>query len=210
MRREREVGRARATPYPARVRIIAGEYRGRRLEAVPGDGTRPMLDRVKESLFSTLQSRFDGARVLDLFAGTGSLGLEALSRGAAHVRLVESHVAALKVLRDNAKALDVVKRVEIVRGDALDPALWDVAGAAPDVVFCDPPYPLLESGPLRRKLFDAIRALVLERMSDGILVFHSPRRVVLASEFGAGLSIEEREYGTSSLWYVERAAEAGA
>lgn len=192
------------------MRIIAGEYRGRRLEAVPGDGTRPMLDRVKESLFSTLQSRFDGARVLDLFAGTGSLGLEALSRGAAHVRLVERHPKALEVLRANAKDLDVLARVEITRGDALDPALWDVAGAAPDVVFFDSPYPMLEQGGVRKMMFDAMRALVLERMSGGVLVFHSPRRVVLASEFGAGLAIEEREYGTSSLWYVERAAEANA
>jgi 16S rRNA (guanine966-N2)-methyltransferase len=191
------------------VRIIAGEYRGRRLGAVPGDGTRPMLDRVKESLFSTLQSRFDGARVLDLFAGTGSLGLEALSRGAAHVRLVESHPKALAVLKANAKQLDVLARIEITRGDALDPALWAVAGEAPDIVFFDSPYPLLEQGGLRPKMFGAMRALVLERMSSGVLVFHSPRRVVLASEFGAGLAVEEREYGTSSLWYVERAT-AGA
>jgi 16S rRNA (guanine966-N2)-methyltransferase len=175
------------------------------LEAVPGDGTRPMLDRVKEALCSTLQQRFDGARVLDLYAGTGSLGLEALSRGASAVRLIERNPKALEVLRGNAQALGVDKRVEIVRGDALDPSLWTVGGGAPELVFFDSPYPLLENGPQRRKLFDAMHMLVTERMQAGVLVFHSPRRVVLASEFGAGIAIEEREYGTSSLWYLARA-----
>jgi 16S rRNA (guanine966-N2)-methyltransferase len=192
------------------VRIIAGEFRGRRLEAVPGEGTRPMLDRIKESLFSTLQPRLEGARVLDLFAGTGGLGFEALSRGAAGVRLIERHPAALKVLRSNAAQLGVSDRVEIMRGDALDSSLWEVAGSSPDLVFFDSPYPLLEQGPLRRRMFEAMRSLVLERMQQGLLVFHSPRRVVLASEFGQGTSVEEREYGTNSLWYVQRAAEAAS
>jgi 16S rRNA (guanine(966)-N(2))-methyltransferase RsmD len=169
-----------------------------------------MLDRIKESLFSTLQPRLAGARVLDLFAGTGSLGFEALSRGAAGVRLIERHPAALKVLRSNAEQLGIVERVEILRGDALDPSLWEVAGSAPDLVLFDSPYPLLEQGPLRRRMFEAMRSLVLERMQDGLLVFHSPRRIVLASEFGRGASVEEREYGTSSLWYLQRAEAAAS
>jgi 16S rRNA (guanine(966)-N(2))-methyltransferase RsmD len=87
------------------VRIIAGEHRGRLLKAPEGKGTRPMLDRVREAIFSTLGERVEDARVLDLFAGTGALGLEALSRGARALRLVERDPRVVALLRENVDAL---------------------------------------------------------------------------------------------------------
>lgn len=196
------------------MRIIAGTLKGRRIEAVPGEGTRPMLDRVRESLFDVLQAQIEGARVLDLFAGTGSLGLEAHSRGAARVRLVESRGDAYAVLKRNCEALGVRGGLELVRGDALDRALWSFESPegplAPTLALLDPPYPILQRYAARRALFEAMRELVLERMSAGVLVYHSPARVVAAREFGAGLELEEREYGTSSLWFVRRAAARAA
>src|SRR5262249_35195318 len=123
------------------VRIIAGELRGRRIAAPQGRGTRPMLDRVREAMFSTLQHAIPDALVLDLFAGSGSLGLEAVSRGARHVRFVEQAPRALTQLRANVRALGVGERVEIVVGDGWSSSTWP---ARADVVFVDPPYAMLD------------------------------------------------------------------
>jgi 16S rRNA (guanine966-N2)-methyltransferase len=123
------------------VRVVAGEYGGRRLKAPAGDATRPTTDRVREAVFSTL-GPLDGARVLDLFAGSGALGIEALSRGAAHTRFVEQARPALVVLKANLATLDIDSEAASVRaGDALA-ALRDAStrGDAYDLVFLDPPY----------------------------------------------------------------------
>src|SRR3954471_164536 len=120
------------------MRIVAGRWGGRTLAAPPGRGTRPTSDRVREALFSIL-GPLDGERVLDLFAGSGALGLEALSRGAEHATLVERERAALRVLRDNVS--DLAANAEIVAGDAR--AFLGRAreqGAQYDLVFLDPPY----------------------------------------------------------------------
>lgn len=119
------------------MRIIAGKWRGRSLDAPAGQSTRPTADRVRETLFSMLVSRlgsFDELRVADLFAGSGALGLEALSRGAAHATFVENDAAAAAAIRRNADKLGAV--VEIVRGSALA-----LPRAAPfDLILADPPY----------------------------------------------------------------------
>ncbi|MFL6829565.1 MAG: 16S rRNA (guanine(966)-N(2))-methyltransferase RsmD [Sphingomicrobium sp.] len=121
------------------MRIIAGEWRGRTIEAPPGRSTRPTADRVRETLFSMLASRlgtFDELRVADLFAGSGALGLEALSRGAAAATFVESNPAAAAAIRRNAESLGVMERVRILGGSAL--ALPHSESF--DLVFADPPY----------------------------------------------------------------------
>ena len=121
------------------LRIIAGEFKGRRLQTPPGRTIRPTGDRVKEAWFSILQQSIPGARVLDLFAGSGALGFEALSRGAVAVDFVEKHGASLSTIRANATTLNVADRVTIHRDDAmrfaqrLQPHVYDVA-------FADPPY----------------------------------------------------------------------
>jgi 16S rRNA (guanine(966)-N(2))-methyltransferase RsmD len=189
------------------MRIIAGTLRGRRLLAPAGETTRPMLDRVREALFATLLPRLGGARVLDLFAGSGSLGLEALSRGARHVCFVERGAPALACLRDNVAALGVAESCVIVPGDALDARTW---GDAPvDVVFFDPPYALLDEPASRRRLLDVVGALAGRHLvPTGILVFHAPRRALAAEEFAPAVTVRERTYGTNALWYVEPAPPA--
>jgi 16S rRNA (guanine966-N2)-methyltransferase len=121
------------------VRIVAGEWGGRRLQAPPGRGTRPTTDRVREAWMSVVAPLLPGARVLDLFAGSGALGLEALSRGASHAVFVEQAPAALRVIQANVAALAAADRAEVVRGDALR-----YAAALPpesfDLAFADPPY----------------------------------------------------------------------
>lgn len=126
------------------MRIIAGEYRGRRLTPLgKGDGAahlRPTPDRVRESLFSALASRdvIEGAQVLDLFAGTGALGLEALSRGAAQVTFVDDGRVAQGLVRQNITLLDCADRARLIRRSAA--RLGSCQGARCDLVFLDPPY----------------------------------------------------------------------
>lgn len=120
------------------MRIIAGEWRGRNLLAPPGEATRPTADRTREALFSMLTSRlgsFEDLRVADIFAGTGALGLEALSRGAGHCVFVERDHAALKILKQNIATLKAEARCD-VRAQAAE----SFPGGAFDVVFLDPPY----------------------------------------------------------------------
>jgi 16S rRNA (guanine966-N2)-methyltransferase len=135
------------------VRIIGGRWRGRRLPVPDLPGLRPSGDRGRETLFNWLAPAIRGARCADLFAGTGALGLEAASRGAASVVLVEQARAAARVLGENVATLqasDPRGQVEVVHGDALD---W-LAGRGPgslDVVFVDPPFDSgLEAAVLRR------------------------------------------------------------
>ena len=121
------------------MRIIAGEWRGRTLEAPPGIGTRPTADRVRETLFSMLTSRlgsFEELRVADLFAGSGALGLEALSRGAASATFVENNAQALAAMKRNVAKLGAEDRVRILGGSALALQRSDPF----DLILADPPY----------------------------------------------------------------------
>lgn len=120
------------------MRVVAGELRGRLFEGPPGLDTRPTTDKVREAVFNALGSLdlLRDATVADLFAGSGGLGIEALSRGAAHVTFVERDRGALRVLRDNLRALDLDRRSKVVPGDAL----VMVGGLDVDLVLADPPY----------------------------------------------------------------------
>lgn len=127
------------------MRIIAGEFRHRKLIS-PKDAstTRPIPDRVKESLFSILRGHFDGARILDAFAGSGSIGLEALSRGASFVLFVERDKAAANLLERNIEMLGCGDRCEVLRADAVGPATLARCPRPLDLAFFDPPYPLVQ------------------------------------------------------------------
>src|ERR1700710_330038 len=125
------------------MRIVAGAWRGRTLVVPPGQGTRPTADRVRQALFDMImhaawggRAVIEGATVLDVFAGTGALGLEALSRGAASACFIESDPAALRVLRSNIAAVKAGSRSEVLAVDALTA----LPGSPADVVFLDPPY----------------------------------------------------------------------
>jgi len=121
------------------VRIIAGKWRGHTIAAPPGRRTRPTTDRVREAWLSALQLDLPGSRVLDLFAGSGALGLEALSRGAASATFVEQAHGALRALAANIHKLGVEDAVQVVRGDALRYAAR-LEPLAFDIALADPPY----------------------------------------------------------------------
>lgn len=130
------------------MRIIAGSWRGRRLTPLKGRNVRPTTDRVREAWMSAMGGRFDGWRVLDLFAGSGALGLECLSRGAGHVTFVERAGSSLAVLRKNIELVGAGYRCRVVRGDVFrwleeQPAAAGADGGKgrlPDVALADPPY----------------------------------------------------------------------
>lgn len=122
------------------MRIVGGEARGRTIRPVPGDSTRPTADRVRQSLFDVLGQKCDGLLVLDLYAGTGALALEALSRGAAHATLVEQEAKACEAIRANIDALRYGERCTLIRDDVLR-ALRRLRGPF-ELVFSDPPYAL--------------------------------------------------------------------
>jgi 16S rRNA (guanine966-N2)-methyltransferase len=172
------------------VRVIAGRWGGRRLQAPPGRSTRPTSDRVREALFSMLGARVDGARVLDLFAGSGALGLEALSRGAAEATFVDSAPAALRAVRANLEALD--GEAEIVRSDARRFVVSASAAARQyDLVFLDPPYRL--AGRLGRELSEALPPVLAP---DALVVSESDRRTPLHIELPLH---DERRYGDTLI-----------
>lgn len=123
------------------MRIIAGKYRGRRIKTVKGQTVRPTADRVREAIFSILGETVKGASVLDLFAGSGALGLEALSRGASFVLFVEKKPAVAKIIRHNIKLLDARENTEVCHADVRKfiKAFRDSRRRF-DLVFADPPY----------------------------------------------------------------------
>jgi 16S rRNA (guanine966-N2)-methyltransferase len=187
------------------MRIIAGEHRGRLLKTPDGMGTRPMLDRVRESVFSSIGERVIDARVLDLFAGTGSLGLEALSRGALEALMVERDGRVLDLLRRNVEDLALEDRATLVQGDALDPKQWGEKSSRYEIVFFDSPYPMLDLGKTRTAVMQAIDVIVKTRLaSDGLVVFHAPREKIQEVEFGPHVASELREYGTNAIFFLER------
>ena len=182
------------------TRIVAGEAGGRRLAVPPGDRTRPTSDRTREALFGTLAGLLDldGARVLDLYAGSGAVGLEAVSRGAAAALLVDADARAAATARANATALGLADRVT-VRRDRVDRVLTVPPEGGPyDLVFADPPYALADA---------EIDAALATLAATGWLA-RGAVLVVERSSRGTGPSwpdgvcpVKARRYGEGMIWY---------
>lgn len=191
------------------TRIIAGVAGGTRLQ-VPGQGTRPTSDRVRESLFAALESMHAIAQacVLDLYAGSGALGLEALSRGARSAVLVERGRQAAAVIRRNVAA--VSRAADPARSDPLEVAVRETgvqaylaqASGPFDLVFTDPPYDLPDA-----EMTADLTALAPLLSPDAVVVIERARRAAPPDLAAAGLSpIRERAYGDTMLWWAEPAA----
>ena len=120
------------------MRVIAGEFRSRRLKSLPGAETRPTPDRLRETLFDILQPHIEGVLFTDAYAGTGAVGIEALSRGAAHAVFLERNRAAVDIIRENIASLGLSGRATVIRGKVLEALTRYTAG----IIFLDPPYDL--------------------------------------------------------------------
>lgn len=148
------------------MRIIGGQSKGRRLRAPRGGATRPTGDRVKQTVFDILAPRIAGCRFLDVFAGAGGMGLEALSRGAARVVLVDNNRAAVEAIQENLAALKVDGQAQICRQDArVALAALSDAGVRFDIAYLDPPY----DSPLYEELLEQMgRTRLLQ--ADGLVI----------------------------------------
>ncbi len=170
------------------MRVVAGELGGRRLHAPPGRGTRPTADRVREALFSILGD-VSGYRVLDLYAGSGALGIEALSRGAAEADFVDSGHPAIDAIMRNLGELGIEGRVH--RRDALAWLAQAGGGRAYDLVFCDPPYD--SAVRLAEPLSERLPALLTD---SARIVTESDKRFPLELSFPL---LRERSYGDTRI-----------
>jgi 16S rRNA (guanine966-N2)-methyltransferase len=185
------------------TRIVAGTLGGRRIVAPPGAGTRPTSDRVREALFSALEAATDleEARFADLYAGSGAVGLEALSRGAAHVLLVESDARTARVIRDNLTALRATPAARLVTGKVAQVLAGGPEGGPYDVVFADPPYSVSD---------EEITAMLAALVDGGWLAADAVVVVERSSRTGPvtwvkGITGERsRRYGETTLWYGRR------
>jgi len=181
------------------MRVIGGHDRGRRLRAPRGLRTRPTADRVRETLFDVLGPAVGGACVLDLFAGTGAVGIEALSRGAARVVLVERDQSALRALRANLAALGASRAAaRVIAGDVLNllPALGAEEGPF-DFVFVDPPY----ATTLAARTLEALGAARICRDGSEVVVQHSTR-TALPSVPGLVAHRRARRFGDTALTFL--------
>jgi 16S rRNA (guanine966-N2)-methyltransferase len=184
------------------VRIISGQLRGRKLKTVPGMSTRPTSDRVRESLFNILDAKPRGARVLDLFAGTGALGIEAISRGAESALFVESAPRALSILKANLQSFGLEQQSRVLRWNitknlnCLKPYTHTF-----DLVFMDPPYS-------RQLIMPTLAHLrKSEALCAGALIVieHAPGEVFEETSLGMR-RVDERRYGSTQLTFLHHAA----
>ncbi|GAB1642634.1 16S rRNA (guanine(966)-N(2))-methyltransferase RsmD [Krasilnikovia sp. MM14-A1259] len=189
------------------TRIIAGAHGGRRLAAPPGAQTRPTSDRVREAFFSSIETLtdLDGARFADLYAGSGAVGLEALSRGATFALLVEADARAARIIRDNIVALRVGAAARLVTGKVAQVLATPPEGGPFDVVFADPPYALDD-----RELAEMQQALVTNGWlaPDAVVAIERSTRTAVRGAPLAwvdGIAAERsRRYGETTLWYGRR------
>jgi 16S rRNA (guanine966-N2)-methyltransferase len=155
------------------MRVIAGEFRSRRLKSLPGDTTRPTPDRLRETLFDILAPSIAGATFVDAYAGTGAVGIEALSRGAVHAFFLERNRAALDLIRDNIASLGLEARSTVVSG----PVLLTLERYPGHIVFLDPPYSL-------EREYTAALDLLAASSAPLVIAQHSVHSM-LADSYGA-------------------------
>ncbi|MCZ7546087.1 MAG: 16S rRNA (guanine(966)-N(2))-methyltransferase RsmD [Anaerolineae bacterium] len=184
------------------ARVIAGTAKGRRLKMVPGEATRPVMDRVKEALFNILGGAVPGCRFLDLFAGTGSVGIEALSRGAARAVFIENHAPALRTIRENLALTGLADRAQIINADVFAYLHRPPAESFEFIYIAPPQYKDLWSRTL----------LALDRrpgflFPDGVAIAQIDPKEYSALELEALVLYDQRTYGRTMLCFYERPGE---
>ncbi len=183
------------------MRIIAGTKRGMKLFSPETKETRPITDRVKQSLFDILVNYdlLSGARVADLFCGVGSLGLEALSRGAAFVTFVEKNGGIIEVLEKNIEKAGFGERSRIVNASAFRVGAPVVAGERYDLVFVDPPYASTQDVGGGSSLADLLTLLENQVNPRGVVVVRTHRSVTMLEDYGSFHAVDRRQWGTMAV-----------
>ncbi len=173
------------------MRIIAGEYRSRRIKTLSGEDVRPTPDRLREALFNVLTPRLAGAVFVDAYAGCGSVGIEAISRGAGRVIFLEKKRAAVNLIRENLQSLGIDDGFEVRQGNAAA----KLKGLAADIVFLDPPYPL------ENEYERALRALAEEQAP--LVIAQHASRLELGGNYGRLRPVRVLKHGDNSLTFYE-------
>lgn len=181
------------------MRVITGTARGKKLNTLPGVDLRPTGARVKEGLFSAIQFDIEGRRVLDLFAGCGQLGIEALSRGAASAVFVDESAAAVNVIKENLKNCGLEKNSAVVKNDYS--SYLSFCKETFDIVFIDPPY--------RKGLYEKALSLTEKKMSDfGMIICEYPSDVTLPESVGNFSVSRKYKYGKVLISIYKKAVSA--
>ncbi|MBP1045902.1 16S rRNA (guanine(966)-N(2))-methyltransferase RsmD [Enterococcus sp. BWM-S5] len=182
------------------MRVVAGEYRGRRLKALDGENTRPTTDKVKESIFNMIGPYFDGEMVLDLYSGSGGLAIEAISRGAGHAYCIERNFSALKVIRENIAVTKEVEKFTVKKLDA-DKALDSLfeEGKVFDIVLLDPPY-------AHQKIEQQLELMDRNQMlsAHSVVVCETDKTVDLPEEISSLYKSKETVYGITQITIYRR------
>lgn len=178
------------------MRVIAGEFRSRRLKTLPGAETRPTPDRLRETLFDILSPRIEGVTFLDAYAGTGAVGIEALSRGAGRAVFLEKNRAALEIIRDNLDALEIARRAAVIPG----PVLRALPNHPADIVFLDPPYD-------QEREYAAALQTLGENPPAVVIAQHS-RFHPLGEEYGRLRRVRELRQGDNMLSFYQAITDA--
>ncbi len=179
------------------MRVIGGEFRSRALKSLPGLDVRPTPDRLRETLFNILAPRIAGSVFADLYAGTGAVGIEALSRGASRAIFVDQKHAAVRVIRENLKALGLDARADVYESRATAA----IARAEADIFFLDPPFPL-------EKEYAAALALLGEKAPPLVVVQHPPR-LKLEDGYGALHRVRHLKQGDNEISFYQPDAPTG-
>ncbi len=192
------------------MRIIAGTKRGTKLLSPKTQDSRPITDRVKESLFSVLYQYglLNGAIVADLFCGVGSLGLEALSRGAEFVTFVEQDPKIISVLNKNIEKAGFVKKSKVIKSDAFKSgALLDSGRQRYSLVFVDPPYACTKDTGLDSPLDRLLNLLTEQIIPEAIVVVRTHQSTALLNEYGQFKVVERRQWGTMAITILKKIRE---
>ncbi|MCA9766110.1 MAG: 16S rRNA (guanine(966)-N(2))-methyltransferase RsmD [Carnobacterium sp.] len=181
------------------MRVISGNYGGRKLKSAPGENTRPTSDKVKESIFNIIGPYFDGGRCLDLFAGSGGLSIEAISRGMDHAILVDNDSTAIKIIKENIEMTKETTKFDVYRSDANRAIEMLATKNSPfDLLFIDPPY--FEQDIIKQ----LEKILSLNLLADkAVIVCEVGRKVDLPDEIGEAKQFRSTVYGASKLVLYE-------
>lgn len=177
------------------MRVISGNYRGRRLKSLSGDNTRPTSDKVKESIFNMIGPYFDGGEVLDLFAGSGGLAIEAVSRGMDYAVCVERNYQALNVIKENVQITKEAEKFEVIKGDAKQVVQrLAIEGRVFDLVFLDPPY-------AQQAIVQDLEKMLAAKMiaSNALIVCETDKKFELPEKIGTLEQLRRQVYGLAAI-----------
>ncbi|WP_267127629.1 16S rRNA (guanine(966)-N(2))-methyltransferase RsmD [Thermoanaerobacter thermohydrosulfuricus] len=181
------------------LRVIAGKLKGRKVKSLEGNEVRPTADRVKESLFNILMNKIEGSIFLDLFAGTGNIGIEALSRGAQFCYFVDKSLKSIKCIRENVTELNLVPFAKILHRDVLKVIeMLDKNNTKFDIIFLDPPY---YQNLVDKTLIKLGEAKVLKE--DGIIIAEHHKNDKVRERYGNLVKIRENKYGETILSFYK-------